>query len=360
MGEMLEVCKPEELLGLLPQALAGQRSIAPLGDAKFKQALCLDEPADNVAVVVTTSGSTGTPKPVSLSAPALLAGAEMTRNRYGSFTWTCVLPTEYVAGLMVLVRGLLDRPITGGEGVIFASSHLSDLRLDKGANAISIVPTQLVKALDDASITRSLTRYDLVLVGGAPLNDETLERAQSAHIPVVQTYGMSETCGGVIYDGYPLPGVKVQIGDSGRISLSTPSAFSGYRGLPAETAKVLNGSTVITNDRGEIVDGKLQILGRLDDVVISGGVNVDLAAAQRVVDGIDPRAAIFAIPDSRWGTAIVLADPLSRSLDWWRLCLGKDFGVAALPKEVFAVDIPMTGSGKVDRQALRRIAESRD
>lgn len=360
MDEMLELCKPEELLGLLPQALAGQRSIAPLSDGRFKQALCLDEPADNVAVVVTTSGSTGTPKPVCLSACALQAGAEMTRNRYGSFTWTCVLPAQYVAGLMVLVRGLLDRPITGGKGVISASPHLNDLRLDKGANAISIVPTQLVKALNDARITRSLSCYDLVLVGGAPLSDEILERAQSAHIPVVQTYGMSETCGGVVYDGYPLPGVEVQIGADGRVSLSTPSAFSGYRGLPVETAEVLNGSTVITSDRGEIVDGKLRILGRLDDVVISGGVNVDLSAAQRVVDDIDPRATIFAIPDSRWGAAIVLADPLARSLDWWRLRLREEFSVAALPKKVFAIDIPMTGSGKVDRQALRLFAESGD
>lgn len=360
MGGMLEVCKPEEVLRLLPQVLAGERSIAPINDNRFKQALCLDEPAGDAAVVITTSGSTGTPKPVSLSAAALLAGAEMTRKRCGSFTWTCVLPVEYVAGLMVLVRGLTDKPIAGGQGVILASPQLTDLHPDRGANAISIVPTQLVKALDDIRITRSLARYDLVLVGGAPLNKEVLSRAQDAHIPVVQTYGMSETCGGVVYDGYPLPGVKTLIGPGGRVSLSTPSAFSEYRGLADETAKVLNGSTVVTSDRGEIVDGRLRILGRLDDVVISGGVNVDLAAAQRVINAIDPKAVIFGVPDMQWGTAIMLADPLARSLNWWRLQLGADFGAAAMPKRVVDADIPMTRSGKVDRRALQRIAESGD
>ncbi len=354
---VLEVCTPSELVDRLPDALAGRCSLAPLAFGQTPpEALCLDEPiGSDIAAVIVTSGSTGTPKGVELSSRALLASADATRAALGAFTWTCVLPTWYVAGLMVLVRGYADRE-HGGGGVRFASKDLSDLNPDNGCpNAISIVPTQLERALQNPEIARSLARYDRVLVGGAALRAQTLEAAWEHGIKLTRTYGMSETCGGMVYDGYPLPGIEILI-EAGRVKLRTPSAFSGYRGMPELTAEVLDGDVVTTNDRGELVDGRLRLLGRFDDVVISGGVNVDLAAVQRVVDEIGAGAVIFGVPDDEWGTKIWLADEVERPLAWWRESLAKRLQKAALPKGVLGGKLPRTTSGKVDLQKLREAA----
>ena len=355
---VLEVTAADQLLPRLPDALMGKASLAPLAAGQTPpDALLLDEPIDDdIAVVVTTSGSTGTPKGVELSAAALLVSAEATRKALGSFTWTCVLPTSYVAGLMVLVRGLADRE-HGGGGVRFASKDLSDLAPDPNfPNAISIVPTQLERAIRDARVAETLARYDQVLVGGAALRAQTLEAAADLGITVTRTYGMSETCGGMVYDGRPLPGVEVLI-DEGRVRLKTPSAFSRYRGLPELTAQVLEGNIVTTNDRGRFVDGQLELLGRFDDVVISGGVNVDLAAAQAVVDELSAQPAVlFGVPDDEWGTKILIADEAARPIEWWRQELSGRLQKAALPKQVLAGALPRTSSGKVDFAALRERA----
>ena len=209
-----------------------------------------------------------------------------------------------------------------------------------------------------------LARYDLVLVGGAALPADVAARSSDAGINVFQSYGMSETCGGCVIDGLALPGVQVAIGQAGRVSIGGPVVFSGYRGDPQETAAALVEGRLLTNDRGEWLaapDGepRLRILGRMDDVVISGGVNVDLAGVQRAVDGLGRgETAVIGVPDDEWGARVTLVVTGSApDLAWWQDALRPVLEAPALPRRLLRLaSLPRTRSGKVDRQRLRELA----
>jgi O-succinylbenzoic acid--CoA ligase len=167
---------------------------------------------------------------------------------------------------------------------------------------------------------------------------------------------MSETCGGCVYDGVPLAGMRVEL-DGERISLGGPMAFSGYRLRPDLTSAVLAGDLVRTQDRGRWRDGRLEVLGRIDDVVVSGGEKVDLAAAQQACDELfGPGVlALLAVPDPRWGARVVALATTSLDLADVRARLGDRLGRAALPKELRAVPrLAYTSLGKLDRAALQR------
>ncbi|MGO4956248.1 AMP-binding protein [Luteococcus sp. Sow4_B9] len=353
MDRLLTTCTADELPARLPEALAGRLTLAPIGEhpeqalAMLRPELPITEP--DAAVVVSTSGSSGVPKGVVLSRKALLAAAEASQQVLGLMSWTCVLPTGYVAGLMVLVRAHV-----AGRPVVFASPDLSDLAPQAGANAISIVPTQLFRAMDDPATMASLARYDAILLGGAAVDPVLLDRARSRGLNLVTTYGMSETCGGCVWDGEPLPGVQATVSPQGRILLGGDMVFSGYRLNPELTAQTLTDGAVRTNDRGEWRDGRLRVLGRFDDVVTSGGVNVDLAAVQAAVDAVEPGSGVvLALPDAEWGSRVVLATTSAHDLAWWRSKLSARLGRAALPRQLTRIDVvPRTSSGKIDRQSL--------
>lgn len=354
----MTTCRPDEVGPLLRRALDGGPAVAPVADGPTAAAtLAMLRPEvplehDDVAAVVATSGSTGTPKGVMLSRGALLAAAGQAQQVLGPMTWTCVLPTGYVAGLMVLVRAHL-----AGTAVRHAASDLSDLDAAAGPNAISIVPTQLFRALERPDVLRRLARFDAILLGGAAVDAALLADARDRGLHLVTTYGMSETAGGCVWDGAPQPGVEVALDEgTGRITLAGPMAFSGYRLRPDLTVGVLDGDRVLTNDRGAWHDGRLRVLGRLDDVVVSGGVNVDLAAVQRAVEAIEPGASVVvALPDAEWGQRVVLATTGDHDVTWWRTRLGEVLDRAALPRAVARRDVlPRTTSGKIDRQSLVR------
>lgn len=259
--------------------------LAPVDPASADATLAMlrpDEPLEEqgAALVVATSGSTGTPKGVVLGHAALVAAASAAERVVGPMDWTLALPTHYVAGVMVLVRAAHAR-----RRVFNTSSDLHDIARPSRPTAVSLVPTQLHRALGDPHVLRRLVAHELVLLGGAAPAPGLVERAQENGVKIVTTYGMSETCGGCVWDGSPLPGVDARLDDTGRVLLEGPMAFSGYRLRPDLTREVLVGPrTVRTNDRGVLRDGRLQVLGRLDDVVISGGVNVDLALVQRAAE----------------------------------------------------------------------------
>jgi O-succinylbenzoic acid--CoA ligase len=158
-----------------------------------------------------------------------------------------------------------------------------------------------------------------------------------------------------VYAGRPLDGVHVGLDDDGRISLEGPTSFSGYRLDPEATAKVLEGHTVITSDRGAWVGERLEVRGRLDDVVITGGVNVDIAQLQRIVDravGVQ-QVVVLGVPDPRWGAKIVAVTTRDISLESLQERLDGRVEREALPRDLHRVDsLPMTSSGKIDRMAL--------
>lgn len=311
----------------------------------------VEEP--DAAVVVPTSGSTGNPRAVVLSRSALVAAAIAAHDRLGGpGAWVCSLAPHYVAGLMVHVRAYVS-----GFPATIVDQHLTgigDLVLPDAPAYISLVPTQLYKALRQSDVRTALRRYT-VLLGGAAADRAELDRAKESGIHVVTTYGMSETCGGVVYDGVPLPRVHVGLDDDGRISLSGPTTFSGYRLDPEATAQVLEGPTFLTSDRGAWVGDRLEIRGRIDDVVMSGGVNVDIAALQRIVDralGVE-QVVVLGVPDPQWGAKIVAVTTSDLSLEVLRDRLDGRVERAALPRDLHRLDVlPRTSSGKFDRRTL--------
>lgn len=357
---------PDGLAGALALALSGHEVVAPVpaGDTgTLLAALRPDLPVTETAsgVLVATSGSTGTPKAVVLSASAILASAAATHDRLGGpGDWVCVLPTHHVAGMMTVARA-----VAADRAVRFAAGDLTDLPAPTGPTYVSVVGAQLYRAVAEPAVLARLRDYAAVLVGGSAVSSHLLDQVREAGVRLVTTYGMAETCGGCIYDGRPLDGVRVGLADD-RITLSGPMVFSGYRLDPELTARVLDGDTVSTRDRGRWQDGRLQVTGRVDDVVISGGVNVDLAEAQRVVEEVfgPPEGGgpvLLAVPDERWGHRIVAVT--TGGIDRTGLTdrLRERLGAAALPKELRRVPaLAYTPTGKIDRLALQRAWQEGD
>ena len=300
----------------------------------------------DVGAVVQTSGTTGTARRVVLSREALRAAARAARERVGGdLTWHLALPGRYVAGLMVQVRSAV-----AGRRAPVVPTDLEGLAPTGDGDAISLVPTQLHRALGDAAVTQRLRAFDLILLGGAPLGAGLRERAGDAGLAVVESYGMSETSGGVVWDGKPLPGVGIGL-RGGRVSIGGPTLFDGYLDDPAATAEAMEGGTLLTRDRGRWEGGRLVITGRVDDVVISGGVNVDLAGVRAAAARIDPETAVLAVPDAEWGTRVVLFAP-GGDLAGWREALAGALPRTWLPRQLVVTSIPRTPGGKPDREAL--------
>ena len=321
----------------------------------------LAQPAEPEPIVVETSGSTGQPKRVVLSRRAVLASGTATAARLGGAgPWVLALPMTYVAGLQVACRSL-----AAGHRPVLLDDHGSlagAVAAAGGAPYVSLVATQLVRALRSQDDTAALARCAAVLVGGGPVDRELRERATDGGIRVVATYGSAETAGGCVYDGLPLDGVAVAIGANGRIRIGGPTLFDGYDGDPALTADVLVDGWFLTADAGRFdEDGRLQVLGRLDDMVISGGVKVPtgiVAARLRehpAVTAVD----VGRLADDEWGERVVAWVVGDLSLDEARDWVAELHPRSWAPRELRVLDeMPMLRNGKVDRRALR--GESRD
>jgi o-succinylbenzoate---CoA ligase len=305
--------------------------------------------AEPEPLVVETSGSTGTPKRVVLSRRAVLASVAATERRLGgSGPWALALPPTYVAGMQAICRSL----VAGHEPVLDGWA---------GADFTSLVPTQLHRLLDDPASVATLRGFHTILLGGGPIDPTLRGRAAEEGLRVVATYGSAETAGGCVYDGRPLDGVRVEVDDDGRIRIAGPTLFDGYDGDPELTARVLVDGWFLTSDAGRLDDGRLQVLGRLDDVVVSGGVNVPLpavAARLRAHPGV-AAAEVVGVPDEEWGQRVVAfvvtTGPVSLAevRDWVSEAHPRSWA----PREVVAVEaLPMLDNGKVDRMALRERA----
>lgn len=329
-----------------------------------------------VAVVVATSGSTGEPKYVALTGAALRASARATEARLGGpGRWLLALPAEHVAGIQVLLRAVLSgsEPVVQDvrEGFRPAGLARATGRFPHGARRYtSLVPTQLARILDDDGAARhALGGYGAVLVGGAALDPGLRARARAAGIAVVTTYGMSETCGGCVYDGVPLDGVTVGIEptgadpDTGRVLLGGPTLAAGYLGGPAADPRAFEGGRFRTGDLGRWRDGHLTVLGRVDDMVNTGGEKVAPAAVERAlltVSGVRAACAV-GLPDPEWGQIVavmVVTDDPGPDDDTLRRAVRAAEGRAAVPRILTrAGRIPERGIGKPDRVSVARALE---
>lgn len=319
-------------------------------------------------LVIETSGSTGSPKRVVLSRRAMRASATATAARLGGHgQWLLNLPATYVAGAQVLFRSVLagTTPVLLEEHADFAEA--ADAMAAR-RRYVSLVPTQLTRMLRTPRDVEALRTFDTVLVGGAAVESSLRRAAREAGVRVVATYGMSETCGGCVYDGMPLDGVAVVTGTDGRVRISGPVLFDGYDGQPGRTAEVMENGWFLTSDLGRLDDdGRLQILGRGDDMVVTGGVKVPAGAVAarlrehpRVVE-----AEVVGVPDPEWGQRVVAVvvsqagvaarnvPPLEDLRNWVSQAHPRTWAPHQL---VRVAALPLLDNGKVDRLALQRIA----
>lgn len=387
--------------------------------------------AELIALVVGTSGSTGTPKRTALTARALAASAAATERFFGSNSdgasqWLLALPAHYIAGAQVLARSVLagTAPVIARsviepvhfspEVFLQAVEHMSSAR-----RFISLVPTQLHKLLESADadphlgaeIHEALGSFTGILLGGAPASADLLTAATALGLNTVTTYGSAETAGGCVYSGSVLPGVRVELvpeegmpavpdtggkpAQVGRIWISGAHLASGYIGDAARTAEhfftAADGTRWYrTDDYGLLSpangpdsathgsEPRLQVLGRSDDVLISGGVKISARAVATVLEEHPAvrEACVVGLPDARWGTAIAAAVTLVPSAGaaatstenrpalneelsaLLRARCAEKLGAPAAPKQLSILpDFPLTSTGKPDRAEIYSILD---
>ena len=361
-------------------------------------------PARTDLILRTSGSTTGTGRLIAMSAAALVASARATHARLGGpGTWVLPLPAHHVAGLQILIRSLEagTEPVVVDTSSGFSPTALAEAldsaRLSTGAAAsrlyVSLVPTQLVRVLQDPVAGRALSNADAVLLGGAATDPALLARARRAGVTVVTTYGMSETGGGCVYNGRPLAGVEVAIQDpdaegAGRILLSGPVLAEDYLHTPGHSLAGSsddspghnpnagegfhrNGSkrVLATSDRGRLhPDGRLEVLGRLDDVIITGGVKVEPRHVEETLTSIDgvAEACVVGLPDEQWGSTVAAAVTLESGgqpggpKHWdgtaLREAVRARLDGAHAPKRVVVLEaLPLRPSGKVDRRRVARL-----
>lgn len=334
------------------------------------QGIELPEAPQATAAVIQTSGSTGIPKNVSLSCDALLASASASESVLGGpGQWLLALPAHYVAGLQVLVRSLAAEttPVILQPGHFDVPTFIEASReLTGELRFTSLVPAQLMQLLETRVGVSALRRFDGILVGGQAVPFAVRDRIEILGLPVYRTYGSSETAGGCVYNGRPLPGVEMALVD-GQVELAGPVLSDGYlesdgvidrERTDAAFAERHGQRWYRTGDIGEISDGVLHVLGRADNVIISGGINVNLDRVERVVRGIRglEDAVVVGAPDDRWGEVpVVVAGDSSASIEQVRDAVGDAFGAPSRPARIVVIaSIPLLPSGKPDRQALAR------
>ena len=406
-----------DLYPQLEQALRGEASLLPLPAKDPNRAALLHdvmragEPIDaTIAFILSTSGSTGVPKGAQLSATALAASARATEKVLGGpGQWLLALPPDHVAGLQVLLRSLAAgyEPVLMDVTQSFTPSAFVGAihRMTGPRRYCSLVPTQvrrLIQVLEagdpggtsdadntggysPATIIEAVRSLDGILVGGAPLSPALRKKCAEVGWTIITTYGSSETAGGMVYDGTPLPGTSVKIqplgtGDEGRALLGGPTLATGYRnaddlfGSSAQAAssgeRVENSNPFVdgwfvTDDIGTIRNGKLEILGRYDQAINTGGLKV----LPEIVESAARRAgyadcAVLGIPSAEWGESVCLVIERPRESAPYFLDREEtqhireqlDLPSYALPTSIAIVgQIPLRGPGKTDRHALRHI-----
>lgn len=423
---------PHAMLGAFEQLLgeftAGAGAESAEAESTGSKGVEVTEP---IALVVGTSGSTGTPKRTALTARALAASAAATERFFGSNSdaasqWLLALPAHYIAGAQVLARSIL-----AGTAPVIARSVIEPVhfspevflqaveQMSSARRFISLVPTQLHKLLESADadprlgaeIHEALGSFTGILLGGAPTSADLLAAASALGLNTVTTYGSAETAGGCVYSGSVLPGVRVELvpeegmpavpdtggkpAQVGRIWISGAHLASGYIGDAARTAEHfftaadgtrwyrtddygLLSPAAAPNSNKNCSEQRLQVLGRSDDVLISGGVKISARAVATVLEEhpVVREACVVGLPDARWGTAIAAAVTLvpsagaaaapteNRPALNEELCAllrarcAEKLGAPAAPKQLSILpDFPLTSTGKPDRAEIYSILD---
>ncbi|MEI6551702.1 MAG: AMP-binding protein [Actinomycetes bacterium] len=330
-------CEISQLVGEITAALVGDGPTLGFGEITSESA------PSYACVAIGTSGTTGTSKEVLLTSTALISSARASNKFVGAQsgqTWSLLLPLTHIAAVNVVVRSI-------ELGTAPIDLHDFDGEYPK-ADFTAIVPTQLFRALNgDQRLLDHLKSAKAVLVGGAALSQSLRNQAELVGIKVITTYGMTETCGGCVYDGAALDGVEIEI-RNGKICIKGPVLASSI---------AVNDGWYETNDLGEYHNDQLVVIGRSDDVIISGGENLSLNAVENSLSIAfpDTQFAAFAVEDPQWGQSLQLAVVGDITEDQIATHLEKDLGVFAKPKGVHRMtSLPLLGIGKIDRKSLAK------
>jgi O-succinylbenzoic acid--CoA ligase len=321
------------------------------------------EPVDpGIGLVISTSGTGGRPKLVELSRVSIASAVGSSSRALGAPVgsapldaaepWVCCLPPSHIGGMLVLMRGLLfDTPVTVLDPAAFPKEAPA------GAHA-SIVPTMLRRMIGSAA---DLSRLGTLLVGGGALDLDLARAATDRGGRVVTTYGLTESCGGVAYDGILFEDTRARVGPGGGLELHGRTLMEGYRNDPASTAAAFTlDGWLRTGDAGEADAGRVRVHGRLDDAIRTGAETVwpqEVEAALRdhpkvaevaVAGRIDPewgqRVAAFVVP-------IVAGDP--PTLEELRDHARERVAAFKAPRELSLLSaLPRTPSGKIRRGVL--------
>lgn len=348
----------------------------------------LPVPADT-ATIVTSSGTTGQPKLICLSGAALDASAAGAHSHLGidvQDRWLLVLPLHHIAGQSVLWRSRLlgTRPLVQQRLDVAAANAA-------GVTVTSLVPTQLRRVVESGDRLAGQ-----VLLGGAAIAPALLTKAVDHVAGITRSYGLTETAGGCVYDGVPFPGTRVRVRD-GLLGLRSTTMASGCLSASGMQSLTDDQGWLWTNDLGAVdTNGVVSVTGRADDIIVTGGVNVNPASVEVVLEqhpGI-ARAGVVGVHDEEWGQRLVavlvlqgpersldptggdrgnqpgtpiadtpdlsIADPGlagelpgRRVLDELRALVKRQLGPQSVPKNFIVVDtLPLTALGKVARAHL--------
>lgn len=353
---------PLSILPSLEKALAGQASYAPYSSFSLPSSYGIGQRIEDCAFVISTSGSTGLPKGAILSPENLISSANATHEFLGGAgQWVLALPAQHIAGMQVLIRSFLAgyEPLCMDLSQKFSVEQFISLT-HKAAQAsapriyTSLTPMLLMKIMDTLAGIDALRVYDSILVGGGPIDDSLCTSCAALDISIVRTYGSSETAGGMVYDGLALPGGQYICEEDGCISLGGPMVARGYRN--ADSSVFFKPGWWRTSDYGEIKDNRLVIIGRIDNVINTGGLKIapeSLEATIRTIKGIN-QCCVIGVPDAQFGQRLAVVYS-GTATDFDIIEALEDLPRWQLPRQFFTVDaLPLLPSGKIDRQKINR------
>ena len=355
---------PESIVELMGVDRAGGVAV-PAGATLIGANQTVD---DDASVVVPTSGSSGTPRGVLLTKQNIAAAIDASQRRLGNGPadrWLLTLPLSHVGGLSIVWRSL-----AAGGSIHLLPKFETDAAIaalrDRAVTMASLVPTMLHRILErDPGPYSGLAA---ILLGGAPASAELVQRALFAELPVLQTYGMTETCSQVATVepgtaieslgtvGPPLSAVNLSI-DDGEILVDGPAVWPGYLGEPPRRGPHRTGDMGYLDDHGRLV-----VTGRKDDVIITGGENVHPSTIEAVIASLPMagQAAVVGVEDDEWGHVVVAvveaeSDQLPEIERVVRLRVARH----EVPRSWVAVrELPLLANGKPDRAASLVIAET--
>lgn len=367
----------EHAIARVRRVLAGDGSVALVASGDSMVAAVGTAEPSSSSIILVTSGSSGSPRGVELSIDALCASAELAESRLGGpGVWLTAIPITGAGGLNTVVRSLLN----GVEPVVWSgvagAAHfdggsllpaLHETRRRARAAGLrayaSLVPTQIARLVahagagdpDAVESLKELARLDAVLIGADALNEDLRNSMRAYDIKFVTTYGATETCGGCVFDGYPLDGVALSFegDDPGRIVVTGPTIARCYRDGDSES---LGQGRWLSNDLGRMRAGRLELVGRIDDLIKVGGHIVSLpriAQQLRTLTDVDD-VVVLSRTDAEWGqvpVAFVVGSALEDQV--MRQAAAAAAGRSSIPMDIVRLEaLPLLPNGKVDRQRL--------